>query len=52
MMSKLLKAGAYVKAPKQTFAVLHPWKAAKLGALFWIGKRLFGSHRRARGTSR
>lgn len=41
MLGKLLKAGAYAKAPKKTFAVLHPFKALKWGAALWIGKKLY-----------
>ena len=48
MLRKLAKMLAYTKAPKQTFAVLHPVKAAKLGAAFWLGKKLFGGGARAR----
>jgi hypothetical protein len=43
MLGKVLKGAAYVKAPRKTFAMLHPWKALKYGALFWIGKKIFSS---------
>jgi len=41
VLGKLIKAGAYARAPKKTFAVLHPWKAAKLGAALWVGRKLW-----------
>jgi hypothetical protein len=35
MVRSILKAAAYAKAPKTTFAVLHPKKAVKLGKFRW-----------------
>jgi hypothetical protein len=43
MLGKLFKLGAYAKAPKSTFALLHPGKALKLGAALWVARKLFGS---------
>ena len=42
MIGKLAKMVAYSKAPKKTFALLHPFRAAKLAAVFFIGRKLFG----------
>ncbi len=43
MVRKLaLKAVSYMKAPRTTFALLHPRKALKYGLMFWLGKLLFG----------
>ena len=42
MVGKLVKFWAYSKAPKKTFALLHPRTALKYGALFWLGKKIFG----------
>lgn len=52
MIRKLFKAAAYAKAPKSTFAALHPFKAAKYGALFWVGKQLLGGKDKAKGKRR
>src|SRR5690606_19943921 len=46
MIGRIAKLIAYTKAPKQTFVALHPWRAAKLGAAFWVGKKLFGGRSR------
>jgi hypothetical protein len=48
MIRKLAKVVGYSKAPKRTFALLHPFRAAKLGAAFWLGKKLFGGSRKRR----
>jgi hypothetical protein len=34
MIGKLMKTAAYVKAPRATFAMMHPLKAAKYGAIY------------------
>jgi hypothetical protein len=46
MFRSLVKALAYTKAPRGTFALLHPRTALKYGALFWIGKKILGGGRR------
>lgn len=48
MIKRIVKLTAYAKAPKQTFITLHPVKALKFGAAFWIGKKLFGGGAEAR----
>lgn len=48
MIGKIAKMISYSKAPKQTFVALHPVKALKWGAAFWLGKKLFGGGARAR----
>jgi len=35
MIGSLIKAAAYVKAPRTTFAVVHPGKAMRLKKLQW-----------------
>lgn len=47
MVGKLFKAMAYTKAPKATFALLHPRRALKLGMLLWIIKKILGPSERA-----
>lgn len=42
MFSKLLKLAAYKKAPVKTFALLHPMKALKWGAVILILRKVFG----------
>jgi hypothetical protein len=46
-MRKLLKLAAYARAPKTTFAILHPIRALKLGAAFYVGKKLWERARQA-----
>jgi hypothetical protein len=46
-MRKLLKLVAYAKAPKATFALLHPIRALKWGAAFYVGKKVWERARRA-----
>ena len=48
MIRSLFKTLAYTKAPKSTFALLHPGKALKYGAIFWLGKKLLGGGKRSR----
>jgi len=38
MLAKLAKMAAYTKAPRATFAVMHPLKAAKYGAIYLLVK--------------
>jgi hypothetical protein len=40
-MWKLLKFAAFVKAPKATFALRHPIRALKWGAMLYIGKKIY-----------
>lgn len=42
MIRKLAKLVAYKKAPAKTFAVLHPMKALKWGAVFFLVSKLIG----------
>jgi hypothetical protein len=46
-MRKLLKLAAYAKAPKTTFAILHPIRALKWGAAFYVGKKIWEKARQA-----
>lgn len=46
MIGKLLKGAAYAKAPKKIFALLHPVRAAKLGAGIWLARKIFGGGRK------
>lgn len=41
MLKGLAKLAAYNKAPKKTFALLHPIKALKWGAAFFVGKKVW-----------
>jgi hypothetical protein len=41
MLKGLAKLAAYKKAPKATFAMLHPIKAVKWGALLFAAKLVF-----------
>ena len=38
LLTKIAKMAAYTKAPRATFAVMHPLKAAKFGAIYLIVK--------------
>jgi hypothetical protein len=40
LLGKLAKMAAYTKAPRATFAVMHPLKAAKYGAIYMLVKGL------------
>lgn len=42
MLRTLAKLAAYKKNPAATFAVLHPRKALKWGAMIWLGKKILG----------
>lgn len=42
MLKGLTKLVAYKSAPKRTFALLHPVKALKWGAVFLLARKLFG----------
>lgn len=48
MLRSIAKAAAYAKAPKATFALLHPLKAVKYGLVLWTAKRIFS---RGKGRS-
>lgn len=52
MIRKMMKALAYTRAPKSTFTLLHPAKALKYGAIFWLGKKLLGGSRRRERSPR
>ncbi len=41
MIRRLLKLTAYTKAPKTTFVLLHPIRALKWGAAFYVGKKMY-----------
>lgn len=41
MLKGIAKAVAYWKAPKQTFALLHPMKALKWGGMLLAAKFVF-----------
>lgn len=41
MLKGLTKLIAYKKAPKKTFALLHPVKALKWGAAFFVAKKVW-----------
>ncbi|HUG39380.1 MAG TPA: hypothetical protein VMM12_02790 [Longimicrobiales bacterium] len=47
MIFKLAKLVAYKKAPAKTFAVLHPIKALKWGAVFFLISKLVGRRQEA-----
>ena len=47
MIARIAKMAAYAKAPRAAFAMLHPFKAAKYGAIYWIMKRMMGSRTKA-----
>lgn len=49
MLKGLAKLVAYKSAPKRTFALLHPVKALKWGAVFLLARKLFGGKDKARG---
>jgi hypothetical protein len=38
VLAKLAKMAAYTKAPRATFAVMHPLKAAKFSAIYMMVK--------------
>jgi hypothetical protein len=46
MIGKVLKTAAYVKAPRATFAMMHPLKAAKYGAIYMAVRTLMRRGRR------
>lgn len=48
MTGKLFKMMAYTKAPKATFALLHPRRALKLGMLLWTIRKILGPSERER----
>lgn len=42
MIKTIAKLIAYKKAPAKTFALLHPLKALKWGAIFLVVKKVLG----------
>lgn len=48
MIRKLAKLFAYKKAPKSTFALLHPRRALKWGAILFLAKKLLGGRQEKR----
>ena len=46
MVGRVLKAAGYVKAPVQTFMLLHPMRALKLGATYLVVKKVLEARRR------
>lgn len=42
MLRQIAKVMAYKKAPKSVFAVMHPMKAAKYGAIYMVVKKALG----------
>jgi hypothetical protein len=51
MIRGIAKLVAYKKAPMKTFALLHPVRALKWGAMFFLGKKLWEGMR-SEGRSR
>ena len=48
MIRTIAKLVAYKKAPAKTFALLHPMKALKWGAIFFLVSKVMGrKHREA-----
>ncbi|MBW3534607.1 MAG: hypothetical protein KY453_05230 [Gemmatimonadetes bacterium] len=47
MLRKVAKLIAYKKAPRRTFAVMHPLKALKYGAIYLVVKKVLDSRRPA-----
>lgn len=45
MLGRIAKLVAYTKAPRQTFFLLHPLRAVKLGVAYLVGKQLFTQER-------
>ncbi|HUF12972.1 MAG TPA: hypothetical protein VMN78_07735 [Longimicrobiales bacterium] len=45
MVRGIAKAIAYTKMPRSTFALLHPVRAAKLGATLLVARAVFGRRR-------
>jgi hypothetical protein len=50
MLKSLMKAIASKKAPKKTFALLHPRKALKWGGLPFVAKVLFDRAKERRAS--
>ena len=48
MIGLAAKMLAYKTAPKATYAVMHPFKAAKYGAIYMVMKRVMGRSRAGR----
>ena len=47
MIRTIAKLIAYKKAPAKTFALLHPMKALKWGAIFFIVSKVLGRRQTA-----
>jgi hypothetical protein len=45
MIAKLMKTAAYMKAPRATFAMMHPLKAARYGAIYVAMRALMKGRR-------
>ena len=45
MIGRVAKMVAYAKAPRATYAMMHPFKAAKYGAIYMVMKRVMGRSR-------
>ncbi len=41
-IGQIAKMAAYAKAPRAMFAMMHPLKAAKYGAIYLVLRRLMG----------
>ena len=48
MIRKLAKLFAYKRAPRSTFALLHPRKALKWGAVLFLARKLLGGRQERR----
>jgi hypothetical protein len=48
MLKAIAKGAAYAKAPVRTFAMLHPGRALRWGAIFLVGKLLYDRAQRRR----
>jgi hypothetical protein len=48
MIARIAKMAAYAKAPRATYAMLHPFKAAKYGAIYWVVKGMMGNRSKAK----
>ena len=48
MIGKVMKTAAYMKAPRATFAMMHPFKAVKFGAIYMAMRALTKGRRQGR----
>ena len=46
MIGRVMKLAGYAKAPVQTFVLLHPLRALKLGAAYLVVKKALEMRRR------